>query len=306
MTRRYKGIVCEKKNKYMIFLTEEGEFLRGNPIGKVPDIGEEADFQLVGETHSVQKKWKSFLVGPILVAAVLLLFFVSPLNSETSNALAYVQVNGESSFELGVDEEGNVISLVSLDEEKDIELDDWKGAPVGIVLSKVVENMNTEELKITTTYEKEGNPDLKVVVEKAISSVQTEKQERKKEAIEEKPKETNSNPAVKKEKQVDPAPELAPEPEPEPEKEPAPVPDPVPEKEPAPDPVPEPTPAVKVQPKQNKSNEKNNNAKQQENMQENETPKANVQPSETKQNNGNPKDKVPSKGQEKKEENNPK
>jgi len=293
MMRRYRGIVCEKKNKYMIFLTEEGEFLRGNPIGKVPDIGEEADFQLLGATHSVQKKWKSFLVGPILVAAVLLLFFVSPLNSETSKALAFVQVNGESSFELGLDEEGNVISLESLDEEQDIELDDWKGAPVGIVLSKVVENMDTEELKITTTYEKEKNPDLKGVVEKAISAVQTEKQVRKKEVIEEKPKETNSNPAVKKEKQVDPAPTPEPAPEPTPEPEPAPT----------PEPTPEPAPAIKVQPKQNKFNEKNNNVKQQENMQEKETPKVNVQPSETKQNNGNPKDKVPSKGQEKKEEN---
>ena len=47
MMRTYRGIVCEKKNKYTVFLTDKGDFLRGIPIGKTPDIGDEVDFHPV-------------------------------------------------------------------------------------------------------------------------------------------------------------------------------------------------------------------------------------------------------------------
>ena len=72
MMRTYKGIVCEKKNEYMVFLTKEGEFLRGTPIGPTPEVGEEAEFHLVAVPTLLRKRMKPLFVGPAIVAAVLL------------------------------------------------------------------------------------------------------------------------------------------------------------------------------------------------------------------------------------------
>ena len=51
MMRKYRGIVCEKKASYTVFLTENGEFLRGVPLIADVQIGEEAAFHLYCFNH---------------------------------------------------------------------------------------------------------------------------------------------------------------------------------------------------------------------------------------------------------------
>ena len=77
---------------------------------------------------------------------------------QTSNAYAYVQLEGETTVELGVDEEGNVVSLRSLDETTPFKLDEWEGLPLNIVLAEAMNQLQSEseneEINITTVYEK--------------------------------------------------------------------------------------------------------------------------------------------------------
>lgn len=176
MMRTYKGIVCEKKNKYSVFLTKEGKFLRGISTNPNPEIGEEAEFHLVAAPQR-QKRMKPFLIGPALVAAVLLVFLVSSLIPQTSSALAaYIQLEGETALELGLNEEGNVMSLKSLDDEPTPRIDEWEGLPLAIVLEKVVSQINSEveEVEIIMVYENEEQADTKKIVEEAVRTVQNE------------------------------------------------------------------------------------------------------------------------------------
>ncbi|WP_177184382.1 anti-sigma factor domain-containing protein [Psychrobacillus sp. OK032] len=172
--RTYKGIVCEKKNEYMVFLTKEGEFLRGTPIGPTPEVGEEVEFHLVAVPKLLRKRMKPLFVGPAIVAAVLLLFVVASLIPQTSNAYAYVQLEGETTVELGVDEEGNVVSLRSLDESTLFELDEWEGLPLNIVLAEAMNQLQStnEDIDITTVYEKEDQEELKKRIDQAVNEVQ--------------------------------------------------------------------------------------------------------------------------------------
>ncbi|WP_282242943.1 hypothetical protein [Psychrobacillus sp. NEAU-3TGS] len=225
--RTYKGIVCEKKSKYSVFLTEEGKFLRGIPVIPNPEIGEEVEFQLVKGALQ-QKRAKPFFIGPALVAAVLLVFLVASFIPKTSSALAaYVQLEGETALELGVNQKGNVVSLRSLANEP-ISMGEWEGLPLAIVLDKAVSQMNpkVEKLEIIMVYENE-EPAAKKIVEEAVRTVQNEHTNRTwhvSESTEEERTKANKNnqtikqlrkteqvPAIKKEQKPAPAQPSTPE-----------------------------------------------------------------------------------------------
>lgn len=206
MMHTYKGIVCEKRNGYMVFLTKEGDFLRGTPIGPTPEVGEEVEFHVVTVQTPRRKRMKPFIIGPAIVAAVLLLFLVASLIPQTNNAYAYVQLEGETTVELGVDENGNVVSLRSLDEMTPFTLDEWEGLPINVVLAKAVTQLiaENEKIIITTVYEKQNQEELKKRIDQAVNEVQKQspnkvenkKPQKEKEAI---PKETS--PAVEHKQQ---------------------------------------------------------------------------------------------------------
>ena len=175
MMRTYTGIVCEKKSKYSVFLTNEGKFLRGIPVISNPEIGEEVEFRLITATLQ-QKRVKPFFIGPALVAAVLLVFLVASFIPNTSSALAaYVQLEGETALELGVNHEGNVVSLRSLVNDT-ITIDEWEQLPLAIVLDKAVSQMNpkVEKVEIIMVYENEEQAETKKIVEEAVRTVQNE------------------------------------------------------------------------------------------------------------------------------------
>ena len=187
MMRKYSGIVCEKKATYSVFLTEDGEFLRGVPLIAAVQIGEEAEFHLIASATPT-KRMKPMFIAPALIAAVLLLFLVASWFPKTPTAYAYIQVEGDSTIEIGVDEEGKVISLHSTT----VEMKDWEDQPIDLVLAKAVEQVSTDntELAVTTVYEKENKPKLNKQIEKAVQEVKKAKPSPKENSVETQPKNT--------------------------------------------------------------------------------------------------------------------
>ncbi|MFJ5769581.1 hypothetical protein [Psychrobacillus sp. NPDC093180] len=221
MMRTYKGIVCEKKSKYSVFLTEEGKFLRGIPIIPNSEIGEEVEFQLVTGALQ-QKRAKPFFIGPALVAAVLLVFLVASFIPKSSSALAaYVQLEGETALELGVNHEGNVVSLRSLVNDP-ISIDEWEQLPLAIVLDKAVSQMNpkVEKVEIIMIYENEEPAETKKIVEEAVRTVQNEHANRtwhvSESTKEERTKANKNNQTIKQLRKIEQAPAIKKEQKPTP------------------------------------------------------------------------------------------
>ncbi|QUG40538.1 hypothetical protein KD050_14695 [Psychrobacillus sp. INOP01] len=183
--RKYRGIVCEKKATYSVFLTEDGEFLRGAPLIATAQIGDEAEFQLIASATS-SKRMKPIFIAPALIAAVLLIFLVASWFPQTTTAYAYIQVEGDSTIEIGVDEEGNVISLHSTTGV----IKDWEGQSINLVLAKAVEQVSTDkkDLAVTTVYEKKDKPKLKKQIEKAVQEVKKANPSSEENSVETKPK----------------------------------------------------------------------------------------------------------------------
>lgn len=159
MMRTYRGIVCEKKNKYTVFLTDKGDFLRGIPIGETPDIGQEADFHLVSTPALRRSKVKPRFVGAVMIAAVLLFSIVASLIPMNDKVMAYVQLETDTALEFGVNQKGKVITLRYLNEmlaEPGNSLVEWKGHPIGIVLDTAIGELSVgtsgREVIITTIY----------------------------------------------------------------------------------------------------------------------------------------------------------
>ena len=192
MMRKYKGIVCEKKATYSVFLTEEGEFLRGIPLIATVQVGEEVEFHLT--THvSSPKRMKPIFIAPALIAAMLLIILVASWFPQTTPAYAYINVEGDSKIEIGIDEDGKVISLQSTAEK----VKGWEGQSIDHVLAKAVDQVGAEEkeLAVTTVYEKEDKPKLNKQIEKAVQQVKKDKPSSKKRSVE--PEQKKSNPETK-------------------------------------------------------------------------------------------------------------
>ncbi|TQR21209.1 anti-sigma factor domain-containing protein [Psychrobacillus vulpis] len=268
MMRTYRGIVCEKKNKYMVFLTKEGEFLRGIPLGS-PNVGEEAEFHVVSAASPRQKRLKPFFIAPALIAAVLLVFIVTSLFPNTNSALAYVQLEGETALELGVNQKGNVVSLRSLDEYSLLNIDEWEGLSLVTVLDKAVRQMGPEsaKLELITVYKSNEQLDTKKLIEEAVRTVQKEHTDRSwhvsESTVEERDKANKNNQTIQQLRQTEKAPVK------EEEKEPI---------------KPTPTPTNQSD-HQNESNKQENNLEKEHNNKEKQTPpkETNDTPKEEKQ-----------------------
>ncbi|MEK3936586.1 hypothetical protein MKY41_14810 [Sporosarcina sp. FSL W7-1349] len=141
--RIHRGIVCEKNSKYTVFLTNQGDFLRGIPIGAMPEIGEEAEFHLISTGTSSLQKGKLRFIGAALVAALFFLFIVASMISPNDEVMAYVQLETDTALELGVNGEGEVISLRYLDETSDT-LAKWgkKSPPIREVLDRLAKEVS--------------------------------------------------------------------------------------------------------------------------------------------------------------------
>lgn len=173
--RIYKGIVCEINKKYMIFMTSDGEFLRGIPLNSNPQIGDEVKFQLNTIPFPEKKRVKTYIIGPVLVAAILLIFFGTSLFTNTNSAYAYVKLGEE--LELSVDEQGNVIAVNNLKDSNNLSFDELEGLPIETALSKAIIKIapNNQDIIISTKYTNEKRSISKEKIENAIDQVQNTK-----------------------------------------------------------------------------------------------------------------------------------
>lgn len=196
----YKGIVCEINKNYMIFLTADGEFLRGIPKVANPQIGDEVLFQLLTATPLPKKKMKSFIIGPALAVAAFLIFFITTFFPTTNSAYAYVQVGTD--LELGIDEDGTVISVKQINPNESYVPEDLKleGVSIDLALTKVINEVvtNQEDILISTKFIDETPSKTKDKIINAVNEVQNKKKNLQKlqQNIEKNPKgnqESNSN-----------------------------------------------------------------------------------------------------------------
>ncbi|MBM7607728.1 hypothetical protein JOD29_000972 [Lysinibacillus composti] len=172
--RTYRGIVCTKNSNDMIFMTAGGAFLRGIPLKTDPEIGDEVEFRLVDTPPLLKNRKKKLLLGPALVAAIIAIFLVATLIPKSNSVYAYIQINGEVPIELGVDEDGKVISVHS---QQKLETDQWTGRPLDTVLPEVVEKVaaTNKDITITTQYEKQDNKQLNKQINQAVMDAKIEK-----------------------------------------------------------------------------------------------------------------------------------
>ncbi|WP_342560267.1 hypothetical protein NSQ95_03430 [Psychrobacillus sp. FSL W7-1457] len=208
MMRNFRGVVCEKKDDYYVFLTSEGEFLRGTPLVDDPMIGSEAEFQLLeAKAPFLLTQIKPKILAPILVAAIVLIFCVASLIPQQTSAYAYVQLEGEHAVEIGVDEDGQVISLRSLDEDTPIDINNWEDLALAAVLVHAVKQVGAaqDELVITTVYENETNQEVKAQVNQAVKEVKAVQSEQHinvtESSAEERKKANENNTSIQKYKQ---------------------------------------------------------------------------------------------------------
>ncbi|TSI09729.1 anti-sigma factor domain-containing protein [Lysinibacillus sp. BW-2-10] len=168
MMRTYRGIVCEKNKNDMVFMTDQGEFLRGIPLVANAEVGEEVEFQLVTSAPLRNKKLKLFVAAPVLAAAIVLLLLTSTLFTKTANVYAYIQLEGETSIEIGIDEDGKVISVSS--DNQELPLDHWKDQPVDQVLADAIKQIapNNEDYEIKTKFEKQDQSELNSYIENTV------------------------------------------------------------------------------------------------------------------------------------------
>lgn len=174
MMKTYRGIVCEKNKNDIIFMTANGEFLHGTPLLPNPEIGDEVEFYIVTTALPIKKRNKFFIYTPVVVAAVLMIFIMTSIFSNPQSAYAYIQLKGDHSIELGINEKGKIISAQTLDKSS-INQEDWQGLTVHAALTKAVNELssNKKKIEITTEYEKDDPSEIKNQIEKAVKEIKT-------------------------------------------------------------------------------------------------------------------------------------
>ncbi|MFC7687121.1 anti-sigma factor domain-containing protein [Ureibacillus sp. GCM10028918] len=176
--RIYRGIVCEKHTNHIVFLTQNGEFHKGIPLIANPEIGEEVEFYLGTASMMRRKKPIAYIkLAPAILAALLFIFIgTSLLLPDKNAAAAFIRLNGNHSIEIGVNDQGDVVSIDTNSNEA-LGIEDIQGLPIEAALSKVINELytNDELLSITAKYEDESLPELKTQVEKAVVEVKQQK-----------------------------------------------------------------------------------------------------------------------------------
>ncbi|TWT04810.1 hypothetical protein [Planomicrobium sp. CPCC 101079] len=145
-----KGICVELKDNRSVFILPNGRFVKGRPAADI-GIGEEGYFYPMAKKKSALKiAW-----APVLAAAAIFAIIFALL-SPPQEAYAYIQVQINPGVELGIGEDGKIISLRGLNkdgEELADSLKGWKNQPLDYVLDKVISvslTNSTKEITITT------------------------------------------------------------------------------------------------------------------------------------------------------------
>lgn len=176
-----KGIVCEKNKGKVVFLTANGEFLQGVPLRKDPLLGEEVAFYPQPPRALAVKKKTHSLFGAVALAAMLFLSIVMTSFWAEDPVFAYVQVDGDHSIELGINENGDVLEVRSLHPESTeastTHYAEWKGMSLEKVIHQAAQQVQRqdEQLMITTVSKSGIPPKVQQQMDKALRQIQRER-----------------------------------------------------------------------------------------------------------------------------------
>ena len=190
----------EVNDRFLTLLTPEGEFLKARNHNSHFQIGQEISFVPV-EKETFFNGWSKVLnkktAGILVAASCLLLFSFLPSKGE-NEVYAYMSIDGESSIELAVNKDLEVIDVIAYNESgKEVIADiDWENEKVDIVSSEIISSIDnqgvhsgTQEIVVGTvlaaTKEQETDKKLNQVIdslkedtEVEISDVQATPKER--------------------------------------------------------------------------------------------------------------------------------
>jgi hypothetical protein len=196
-----QGIIMEVNDRFLTLLTPEGEFLKARNQNSHYQIGQEISFVPV-EKESFFNGWSKVInkkTAGILVAASFLLLF-SFLPSKVDNEVyAYMSIDGESSIELAVNKDLEVIDVIAYNDSGEEVIADieWENEQVDKVSSEIISsidnqavNSETQEIVVGTvladTQKQETDKKLHQVIDSLkeetvieISDVQATPKERK-------------------------------------------------------------------------------------------------------------------------------
>lgn len=103
-----KGVILEIKNKHLVMLTPEGEFIKGKKTENTYDIGEEIFFETYERKPAKRVKYTLWSCASGLVAVFIIgLLFLNPF--EKNKAYAYVTMDMNPSIEFVLDKDFHVI-----------------------------------------------------------------------------------------------------------------------------------------------------------------------------------------------------
>nr|WP_285852439.1 anti-sigma factor domain-containing protein [Robertmurraya korlensis] len=144
----------EVNDRFLTLLTPEGEFLKAPNQKRNYQIGQEISFVPV-KKESFFNGWSKVLhkkTAGILVAASLLLLFTFIPSRVDNEVYAYMSIDGESSIELAVNKDLEVINVIAYNESgKEVIADiNWKNEQVDKVSSEILSSIENQEVNTET------------------------------------------------------------------------------------------------------------------------------------------------------------
>jgi hypothetical protein len=156
-----KAIIVEVNSRHLIVLAEGGEFTKIKNPHTNHQVGQEITLPLKESRSFLFPSLFNWKTGSAVALAIILLFFqiFSPISGQ--GVYAYVGMDMDPSLELKIDENMNVLNILSFNEEgKDVlkHLQNWKNKDITIVTNDIFEISkklgfleSDEEVLITTT-----------------------------------------------------------------------------------------------------------------------------------------------------------
>jgi hypothetical protein len=185
-----KAIIVEVNSRHLIVLAEGGEFKKIKNTNPAYTVGQEISIPVLKEKKdsifSVFINWKT---GTAAALAIFLLFFqvLSPLQG--SEAYAYVGMDMDPSLELKINEDMQVLAIVSFNEQGDTVLehiDEWKEKNIAVVTNLIFEACEDlgylkaqEEVLITTTLSEEIPENKEKEMKERVNEVMTKTAKKK-------------------------------------------------------------------------------------------------------------------------------
>ncbi|MGM0873302.1 MAG: anti-sigma-I factor RsgI family protein [Bacillota bacterium] len=192
-----RGVVVECNDDFVTLLTPDGQFLKANNKKGNYELGEEISFfpsmdeREEAATRTTRTKKRSFSdyfnfrsarVGALSVL-VIIFFMISFLPFFNNDKVyAYMSIDINPSFEVGIDDQLKVISLETLNEEAEKLIDmlpEWENKPFYEIVDAIVNESKSEgfvypgkEIVITTVI-KEEDKDAQIELEKDINEIRT-------------------------------------------------------------------------------------------------------------------------------------